>query len=38
MALMWGGALSIGRFVVNPAGIWQDNCFMGIHCVAAILC
>ena len=37
MALMWGGALSIGRFVVNPAGIWQDNCFMGIHCIAAIL-
>jgi hypothetical protein len=37
-AMETGGALSIGRFVVNPAGIWRDNCFMGIHCIAAILC
>jgi hypothetical protein len=22
--------------VLNPVGIWQGNCFMGIHCSAAI--
>jgi hypothetical protein len=37
-AMETGGALSIGRFVVNPEGISHDNCFMGIHCSAAILC
>ena len=26
MAITMGGALSIGRFVVNPRGIWQNNC------------
>ena len=20
----------------KPEGIWQDNCFMGFHCIAAI--
>ena len=29
------GALSIRQFVLNPEGIWQDNCFMRIHCSAA---
>ena len=26
----------IRRFVLNPESFWQDNCFMGIQCIAAI--
>ncbi len=24
----------VRRFALNRAGIWQDNCFMGIQCVS----
>src|SRR5258708_18103761 len=30
------GAVWIRRFGLNRVGIWQDNCFKGIHCSAAI--
>src|SRR6266436_9872970 len=32
------GAMWIRRFGLNRVGIWQGNCFMEIHCSAAISC
>jgi hypothetical protein len=32
------GAVWIRRFGLNRVGIWQGNCFMEIHCSAAISC
>src|ERR1700756_4570945 len=32
------GAVWIRRFGLNPEWIWQGNCFMEIHCSAAISC
>ena len=37
MAREMGGALSIGRFVVNPAGIWQDNIPTGTYYTASLV-
>ena len=31
-------AVWIGRFVLNLMEFWQDNCFMRIQFIAAILC
>jgi hypothetical protein len=28
----------IWRVVLNPESFWQDNCLMGIQCIAAISC
>ena len=33
-----GASMWIRRFVLNPESFWQDNCFMGISCIAAISC